>query len=887
MSYLTRALSKLRSKSITRQIKYEYYLRLNKGSSFHGNMKTSFYLSDLENVFLDFSGKNITKIKINCEPSITCGQTISELWKEGKLHLCPSRLVEEWNYIWVEFDNEYYKDGNGIHSFVDNDEQQYIYTQGEPYFLNKVVPVFDQPDLKARYRLSVVHPQDWTVIANEPLEAEFDDLGVHCLGYDSFIGGVRQERPRDFESPDYKISVFFDFKPFSSYLFAFAAGPFEKIELPAEERFQDIPMAIYYRKSLERYALAQSAYIFETSKRGIEFYQKFFGHPFPFQKWDSVYCPEFTVGAMENPGVVTYNDQLIFREERPAVSQISVSVDVILHEMAHMWFGNYVTMDWWDGLWLNESFADFVNYVCLSGIQRDLSFETEDAWSMMNARKNWGYREDANKLTHPIACEVADTRRAESIFDGITYSKGASVMKQLYYLVGDSLFRENIKNYFDEFRWSNANLHDLLRHLERGTDGLDLKEWHRQWIETAGTNSVQVEWDPEARGLQNVRLIQGALLEEHSTLRRHKLDLGFFKEDGTLGEVLTVDLLPQRVTEVELDNQGYCAVLPNHGDWAFISIDLDAVSREFFINNLPKVQEDLSKMLILRALYNDVRCAKMRGDLLVDLLLPYFEQNLLNATLVKQLGEYCLSALNYIPFSLKDANRHKIFSTCWTLISKTSQKDVLNELKKLCLSNMSSPDNLLKIHSAFEGANDQSQRLSFTESDEASILFHMIAMEGVDIPLKEACKSKLTEKASSSESLKKMSLQVNAFLMETEEREALWESQILEPSRTHSFVDLRYLLNGLGSKFQSEEKRRLMLDAYFKHLPEIVKNEESKIAETYLFLGKPHWEDLEFLRDRLQQSLEDIEHLGNEFFDNAIGKMIDDYDQILKAFELF
>ena len=635
-------------------------------------------------------------------------------------------------------------------------------------------------------------------------------------------------------------------------------------------------MAIYYRKSLEKFALAQSAYIFETSKKGIEFYEEFFGHPFPFEKWDSVYCPEFTVGAMENPGVITYNDLLIFREERPPVSQISVSVDVILHEMAHMWFGNYVTMDWWDGLWLNESFADFVNYVCLDGIQGNLSFPTESAWLMMNSRKNWGYKEDANRATHPIACDVPDTKRAESIFDGITYSKGAAVMKQLYYLVGDRQFRENIKNYFEEFKWGNASLEDLLRHLENGAEDLDLKEWNRQWIETAGTNTIRVEWDPKVTGKQKVTLKQGALLAEHPTLRRHRLDLGFYKENGKLEKVVTVDLLPQSETVIELDNLGYCAVLPNHGDWAFISVELDTVSREYFVNNLPLLEDDLAKMLIIRSVYNDVRAAKVRGDSFVHLLLPYFKDNLGNPSIVKQLGEYCLSALTFVPPSLIDPIKIQMFETLWDLIQNVDQKDVLSEMKKLLISTIARPEDLLKMYSAFQKQGPLGERLSFTEGDHASLLFLMIAMEGVDSSQKEACRGEFLREDALPESLQKMKLMVETFSMSEEERERVWKEEVLNKSRSRSFVDLRYLLNGMGSKFNSQESRRKMLSKYFEVLPEVIQREESKIAETFLHAGKPFWENYEEVKKGLEKTLESIKPFGNELFDNSINKMIDE-----------
>jgi hypothetical protein len=351
--------------------------------------------------------------------------------------------------------------------------------------------------------------------------------------------------------------------------------------------------------------------------------------------------------------------------------------------------------------------------------------------------------------------------------------------------------------------------------------------------------------------------------------------------------VITVDLLPQEETVVRFENNNYKAVLPNYGDWTFISIDLDPVSRKYFIENIPKIEEELAKMLIIRSLYNDVRLAKMRGDVFIQLLLPYFEQNLSNSTIIKQLGEYCVAALNFIPPALKDLNKQSMFDKFWELINLAEQKNVQSEFKKLCLTSASSPGDILKLYETYKEKNELSKKVKFNESEEGGILFQMISMEGLPSSLKEESLETLTQKASSSEALSKMNLQTKAFFMNVSEREEVWEQTILNKTRTRSFVDLQYMLKGLGSKFVSEEMRKEMMARYFKELPGMIQREESKIAETFLQFGKPHWDDLEEVRNGLGRSLKEIESLNNEFFDNAIKKKIDDYDQMLRAFKLF
>ena len=225
-------------------------------------------------------------------------------------------------------------------------------------------------------------------------------------------------------------------------------------------------MSFYCRESLLQYSKEQALEVFDITKESLKFYESYFNYPYPFLKYDSVFCPEYKFGAMENPGAVTFNDLYIWRE-KVTQDRNTYRAVTITHEAAHHWFGDLVTMKWWNDLWLNESFADYISYFCLYKIKDTVTTtKFSDVWLTFFNEKGWGYDTDQQKTTHPIAGEVLDTDEAESIFDGITYSKGAATLKQLMCLIGVENFGKAMSAYFKEFEWSNATLNDFIAKLQ-------------------------------------------------------------------------------------------------------------------------------------------------------------------------------------------------------------------------------------------------------------------------------------------------------------------------------------------------------------------------------------------------------------------------------------
>ncbi len=392
----------------------------------------------------------------------------------------PAALLAPTTEVEVVYESEYDRGGDGFHHFVDpEDGAEYTYTNFEPFEAHRLFPCFDQPDLKGTYALTVRAPAEWAVIANAPVAAATP------------IAGDRREH-RFAATP-----------PISTYLVALIAGPYTGVRA----LHRGTPLGIWTRRSLARFLDADE--VFAVTKQGLDYYAALFDHPFPFAKYDQIFVPEFNSGAMENVGAVTFSESYVFRDP-PTDTQRLARAETVLHELAHMWFGDLATMRWWDDLWLNESFATYVSNLCLAEATRFAG-----AWRAFHAdMKRWGYQADARSTTHPISGLVPDTDATFYNFDGITYGKGASVIKQLVAEIGHDAFRAGLRTYFRRHAWGNATLADFLAALEDGA-GRSLGEWSRRWLETASLNTIQASWTERDGLVERLQLSQRRPAEDH------------------------------------------------------------------------------------------------------------------------------------------------------------------------------------------------------------------------------------------------------------------------------------------------------------------------------------------------------------------------------------
>ncbi|OXY89920.1 aminopeptidase N [Streptomyces diastatochromogenes] len=500
------------------------------------------------------------------------------------------------NELTVDAQCAYSRTGEGMHRFVDpEDGEVYLYTQYEPADARRVFTNFEQPDLKAPYRFEVQAPEGWTVWSN---------------GAGERADGVWR---------------FAETKPISTYITCVVAGPYHYVTDSYERTLEDgtkleIPLGALCRKGLAPYFDADD--VFLVTKQGLDFFHEHFDYPYPFGKYDQAFVPEYNLGAMENPGMVTFREEYIFRGK---VTQASYEAraNVILHEMAHMWFGDLVTMVWWDDLWLKESFADFMGTFANVGATR-----FTDAWvTFANRRKAWAYRADQLPSTHPITADIRDLQDAKLNFDGITYAKGASVLKQLVAYVGEEAFLEGARRYFKRNAYGNTRLGDLLSVLAE-TSGRDMSAWARSWLQTAGVNSLtpQVLLDAEGR-VAELAVVQEAP-ESHPEERPHRVAVGLYRRtaEGALERYARVetDVEGPRTVVAELAGaETPELVLVNDDDLTYCKIRFDETSLATLREHLGALTDPLARALCWSALWNLTRDALLPARDFVDLVLRF------------------------------------------------------------------------------------------------------------------------------------------------------------------------------------------------------------------------------------------------------------------------
>ena len=502
------------------------------------------------------------------------------------------------NELMIDATGLYMNTGEGLHRFVDPvDDEVYLYTQFEVADCRRLFAVFEQPDLKATYAFTVTAPAHWQVVSNEPTP-------------DPVAAGEAAGVP----------SATWTFAPtprMSCYITALIAGPYDVVRDEVQTRKGAVPLGILCRRSLSPHLDADN--IFDCTKRGFAFYENEFDCAYPFTKYDQIFTPEYNMGAMENAGAVTYNEMYVFRS-KVTEAIIERRALTILHELAHMWFGNLVTMAWWNDLWLNESFAEWASTTCSAE-----ATQWGTAWTTFGtAEKDWAYRQDQLSSTHPIVADIRDLEDVEVNFDGITYAKGASVLKQLVAHVGREPFTAGLRQYFSKHAWQNTTLSDLLGHLEIAS-GRDLHAWSQLWLETAGVNTLRLEVMVDVRDVITAAAVTQTAVEAFPTLRPHTLAIGSYDLEG--------DQLV-RVNRIELDIDGERTEVPqlvgqqrpdlllvNDDDLAYAKIRLDEHSMATMLANPRGFTSGLPHALVLGAAWDMTRDAEMSGRDFCDLVL--------------------------------------------------------------------------------------------------------------------------------------------------------------------------------------------------------------------------------------------------------------------------
>ena len=575
---LTRDEALARAGVISEVIRYDIELDLTRGDTdFGSRTRVEFTAAPGGAAFADLVSTNVRSIKLN-DRDLDPGA-----------HHQDSRIslddLAEHNVLEVDADCQYMHTGEGLHRFVDPaDGKAYTYSQFEVPDARRVYTTFEQPDLKSTFTLTVKAPKGWKVFSNAPTPSPEEDG----------------------DSWTYRFATT---EKMSTYITAVVAGPYEGVtDTLTSSDGRTIDLGVYCRASVLEHLDADA--IIDITRKGFEFFEDAYGIAYPFTKYDQVFVPEYNAGAMENAGCVTFRDAYVFRT-RPTEAQLESRANTILHELAHMWFGDLVTMKWWNDLWLNESFAEFMSHLALAE-----NTPYTEGWTGFMVRKDWGLKQDQLPTTHPITAEIRDLADVEVNFDGITYAKGASVLRQLVSYVGRDAFFAGLHEYLTAHSYANATLADLLGELEKAS-GRDLAAWSKVWLEEAGVTLLRPSVETDGDGRITRLSIEQEAFSEGASLRPHRLAVaGYSLEGESLQRVFHEELDVDGASTDVLSAEGVARpdfILVNDGDLAYAKIRLDEDSLAFAVANITRFTDSLTRGVVMAAAWDMTRDGQMKA----------------------------------------------------------------------------------------------------------------------------------------------------------------------------------------------------------------------------------------------------------------------------------
>jgi aminopeptidase N len=576
--------------------------------------------------FLDAVGKNVISATLN-------GQVVDTSNYDGESIFIKNLAAE--NELIIKMNGLYSKTGEGLQRSVDPvDNEVYLYSQGETAFIRKMYPCFDQPDLKATFTLTAIAPDHWSVISNNPVKEKA-------------------------QLADKKAKWSFTTTPrISTYITALIAGPYYSVTDQYVGK-KTVPLGIYCRKSLAEHLDPED--IFLITKQGFAYFEKVFGLEYPFEKYDQIAVVDFNWGAMENAGAVTFLERLLVFRSKVTERMYNARANTILHEMAHMWFGNMVTMKWWDDLWLNESFAEWSSYLAMVEGTR-----FKNSWTGFNQeRKNWAYRQDQLTTTHPIVSDMVDIDTVAGNFDGISYAKGASVLQQLVAHVGRDNFIAGLQKYFTKHAFKNTTLEDLLSELTI-TSGRDLKPWVSTWLQTAGVNTLRPALEIENDKYKSVAVIQEAptMPVGSKELRPHRMAVGLYDLVGNniaLRKSVELDVAGSKTVVSELAGEKVAdLLLINDRDLSYGKVRFDDRSITTLKAHLGKIDNSLTRALCWSAAWDMLRDAEINATDFIDIALAGLtgEDDIATVTII---ANQLVTAVEFYSFPTKrDSARLKV-----------------------------------------------------------------------------------------------------------------------------------------------------------------------------------------------------------------------------------
>ena len=803
-----------------------------------------------DGLFLNFVGE-IHSLEIN-------GKKVDNFkFEKYRLDLDLTLLKEGENKIKILYSGDYNHNGVGLHHCIDpSDKNEYLYTQMEPYDCHRLLPCFDQPDIKAILKLKVLSPKEWRVLSNayEKSISEFTSneiLNEFNLDENSLNHLVNIH---DIKSKNYNLYIFEDTPRISTYLYALCAGPYHCIEntLPCP-----IKLRIFMKQSLKDYGYPED--IFKVTIAGMKFYSEYFGHPFPFNKYDQIFCPEYNYGAMENVGLVTINENYCFKS-KPTKRSMAQRAITILHELAHMWFGDMVTMKWWDNLWLNESFATFISHLCADKCE-ELKKEYPISWIIFNTHKGRALTSDQMRNTHPVQGEINDTLEAETRFDTIVYKKGSSMVKQMYYYIGDENFSKGLSLYFNQYHWDNTVFDDFMnKMIEASGDKFNnLKELSFNWIQKAGLNeiSLDIDYDKNTNKINKFIVKQKPCLEQFPNMITHIVDFLFVYdfEDETKNKIIKRQIIePKSETVFDFSNELIPKIVfLNYNDYGYMKLDLSYMNMEDLKQFLSKCKDTLIKVSLYRALFDTFRDSKISSIEFLDITFETIKTEPDEDTVTVLLGYISSVIKDYLPLKYIPEYKTKIFKILKETLekelshinfNKDRAKNILIYLNEFA-SDEENKKYLIRLLNLDSNIISQTRRYAYIKAIYSSRI----------IPLEEKEKLLNREIKRDKNSVESLTTKIfcNSALPDRANKEKLWK-KITEESNSDSLKNMEAIIMGFAPAEQYDLIEDFLTQKFFEVLPKIGKGNEAFYVQYFIKYLSPKL----FTNDEMIQKMDKL-----------------------------
>jgi aminopeptidase N len=778
---LTKLQAELRSTHIS-DVKYTINLKLDKESTkYNGCTKISFNFKpkSMDELIIDFITDKIHSVTLN-------NKIISEFKKdEFWLYINPNLLNIGQNSIEIEYTSNYDNTGSGFHRFIDpEDNEVYIHTDFEPYDAHRLFPCFDQPDLKASYQLNITGPKGWEFIHNS------DALSINETEHE--------------KSVNFKETAIF-----STYIFALVVGPHQKWE----DKYNDIPLRLYCRKSLAKHLDPEN--LFEITKESFQFLEDYFDIPYPYGKYDQIFVPEFNFGAMENVGCVTFTESYIFRSKKLYRDYLS-RANTFFHEMVHMWFGNLVTMKWWNDLWLNESFADYLSYYAMSNGKL-----FPDSLEHFFSRKDWALMQDQLSTTHPIVASAEDTTEAFSNFDGISYAKGASVLKQMMFYIGEDNFRNGIRVYLKKYYEKNTILDNFLSCMSEES-GVDINSWSKQWLETTGVNTLKPKLNNNSCIVQQLPSANNNQLRDHAILYEN---YSIVNNEPTIVDEGKIFIKGEN-SEFDINQSGDFLLL-NAKDHDYIKVFFEERDIEFISQHVSSIKDRFTRRIIWGNLWQMVRDNALSPIKFLEMIKKHLvlEKDI---TLIQ--GQLSTKASAIISIFLTKENRKKWSDTFFNLAFKTLNNDGDEETQitwfDLLLSCANETSSLNKMKQLLDG--EISFKNLTIDQDKRWRIVNRLCAYNIASPLKLI---EVEKKNDPGDLGKKKAYLATVSIPDLKNKTKNWDA--FNSNKENLSTDfMRYGMSGFFWPNQTELLSQF-INPFFHHLVDIYKNKDMHYSSAF------------------------------------------------------